>query len=454
MFPFTGADEIRTMFSRAMSDMYRQEVPQYGALLELVAEVNAGVLAQNEALRQALVENDELDRLDLERHGAIRLGTAEELSTIRRLFAVMGMYPVGYYDLAGAGVPVHATAFRPIDEASLRRNPFRVFTSLLRLDLIEEETLRKQASDILSSRRIFTKRAIELIERFEEVGGLTQAEATEFVQEALGTFRWHKQANVDAATYKKLHDAHRLIADVVSFKGPHINHLTPRTLDIEEVQRRMPQKGITPKPTIEGPPGRHCEILLRQTSFKALEEPIAFVGQNAGSVAATHTARFGEIEQRGIALTPKGRQLYDRLLKAAMAPKPADRSRVLREEFARFPDDWNRLRTDGLAFFRYSAGKLAKPQGDDPVSIDHLVETGHLVATPITYEDFLPVSAAGIFQSNLGPGGRQTYTASANQENFEAALGAVVADEFELYAALERASLEEALVKMSRLVEA
>ena len=50
------------------------------------------------------------------------------------------MYPVSYYDLSCAGVPVHLTAFRPIDDAALCRNPFRIFTSLLRLELIE--TLR------------------------------------------------------------------------------------------------------------------------------------------------------------------------------------------------------------------------------------------------------------------------------------------------------------------------
>ena len=33
-------DDIRALFSRAMSDMYRAEAPQYGALLELVADVN------------------------------------------------------------------------------------------------------------------------------------------------------------------------------------------------------------------------------------------------------------------------------------------------------------------------------------------------------------------------------------------------------------------------------
>lgn len=30
-----ASDQIRTRFSRAISDMYRREVPQYGTLLEL-----------------------------------------------------------------------------------------------------------------------------------------------------------------------------------------------------------------------------------------------------------------------------------------------------------------------------------------------------------------------------------------------------------------------------------
>ncbi len=75
----------------------------------------------------------------------------------------------------------------------------------------------------------------------------------------------------------------------------------------------MSAYGITPKAVIEGPPRRDVPILLRQTSFKALEESIRFAGDTQGR----HTARFGEIEQRGVALTPDGRALYDRLLAAA-----------------------------------------------------------------------------------------------------------------------------------------
>jgi uncharacterized glyoxalase superfamily metalloenzyme YdcJ len=451
---FLSSDVIRTMFSSAMSDMYRAEVPQYGTLMELVAEINDATLAADPGLRQSLLRADELERLSLERHGAIRVGTPGELATIGRAFAVMGMYPVGYYDLAVAGIPVHSTAFRPIDDAALRRNPFRVFTSLLRLELIEDEQLRAEAAGILASRRIFTPGALAMIEKAEQQAGLSPADAAVFVSEVLETFRWHGQATVSADTYKRLHDAHRLIADVVSFKGPHINHLTPRTLDIDAVQAAMPGRGISPKAVIEGPPRRRCAVLLRQTSFKALDEPIAFSGGD-GLQTGSHTARFGEIEQRGVALKPKGRKLYDDLLASvrdqvqvsAAGSGAGDYASELATRFAPLLDDWEALRKSGLAFFRYWAtdkGKAARGKGL-PAALDDLVAGGFIACDPIIYEDFLPVSAAGIFQSNLGTDVQQNYAARANRVAFEAALGMAVADEFALYQQAEDASVTAAL---------
>ncbi|WP_427024602.1 2-oxoadipate dioxygenase/decarboxylase HglS [Aureimonas ureilytica] len=446
---FTSADEIRTRFSRTMSDMYRSEVPQYGTLMELVAEVNASTLSGDPALKADLERTDDLSRIDLERHGAIRLGTAEELSTMRRLFAVMGMEPVGYYDLSVAGVPVHSTAFRPVREENLARNPFRVFTSLLRLDLIEDEALRAEAAEILSRRRIFTDRALALIETFERNGGLTDAEADMFVREAVETFRWHREATVDAATYRRLNAAHRLIADVVSFKGPHINHLTPRTLDIDAVQAAMPGRGIAAKDVIEGPPTRRCPILLRQTSFKALEEAIVFRGET-GEEAGTHTARFGEIEQRGLALTRKGRALYDERLASVRDEGGAGNAggsyaERLATAFEAFPDDYDTLRRESLGYFRYALtrkGEDAASTGLASLDIETLVRDGHVAAYPIVYEDFLPVSAAGIFQSNLGGQEQRSYAANARKDAFVAALGAPVADEFEVYEAAQARSIE------------
>lgn len=447
-------NQIRANFSAAMSAMYREEVPAYGALVEIVEQVNTGVLdREDNAL--ALTPGEDTDRISAERHGAIRLGTAEELAMMGRVFAVMGMKPVGYYDLSVASVPVHSTAFRPVGRDALAENPFRVFTSLLRLELIKDEALREKAAATLARRQIFTDAAIALTERAEAEGGLNEADAIRFVAEVLETFRWHPEACVDDATFEDLIAAHRLIADVVSFKGPHINHLTPRTLDIDAAQAEMVAQGLPAKAVVEGPPRRKCPILLRQTAFKALNEAIRFpIGDDWQD--GQHTARFGEIEQRGVALTPKGRALYDQLLAevraeilpAADGSNASDYVAKLEEVFKAFPDTWRELHDQDLAYFKYApGGGTAMGKG-----LNALLDAGALTISPIIYEDFLPVSAAGIFQSNLGDEARSDHQTASSRSAFEAALGKSVTDEFALYEAMQAESYTAALEQLSKRV--
>ena len=448
---FVPAHEIRASFTTAMSEMYRAEVPAYGTLVDLVEEINEETLQRDTGLKQSLVLSGGLTRLKDERHGAIRVGKPEELSMMRRVFSIMGMLPVSYYDLSVAGIPVHSTAFRPADKAELEKNPFRIFTSLLRLDMIKDEELRAEAAAALEKRDIFTSKARELVEKAEADGGLSPEDADAFVAEVLETFRWHSEAVVSEELYDRLHSTHRLIADVVSFKGPHINHLTPCTLDIDRVQADMPKKNISPKAVVEGPPARKCPILLRQTSFKALNEQVNYLEEDGSHKKGSHTARFGEIEQRGCALTPKGRALYDQLLLKARAQITPDADggnateyvRKLEETFTVFPDAWDELRREKLAYFVY--GLTAKADGVQlgaATSLEELIEGGFIEFSPVIYEDFLPVSAAGIFQSNLGDEATQDFIELPNKALFEQALGAPVLDEFELYAEMEKTSIE------------
>lgn len=433
-------DSVRAMFASALSSMYRREVSQYGALLKLVSDINRQ--------KQRHIE----PRIEVERHGAIRLGTPEELAMMRRLFSVMGMHPVGYYDLTVASLPVHATCFRPLTKEALAYNPFRVFTSLLRLELIQDEALRSEAASILSKRNIFTHRCVELIKLFESQEPFSKTMAEEFVKEALETFRWHKTSTVNLKTYKALRKAHPLIADVVCFKGPHINHLTPRVLDIELAQDEMLRYGLQAKDAIEGPPPRSCPILLRQTSFLAIDEAIAFSeGEEAGG---SHKARFGEIEQRGMALTLKGRNLYDDLInewRGAVAKLPSETKAETKEEllakvFEKFPDDMETIRKEDLAYFTYKpAINAPRAQG---MSFDSLISSGAIKLEPITYEDFLPVSAAGIFHSNLGGDGGMSHAAAADQDSFEKSLGCPVKSELKLYDAMQEASIKECFANL------
>ena len=234
----------------------------------------------------------------------------------------------------------------------------------------------------------------------------------------------------------------------------HINHLTPRTLDIDLAQLRMPQHGITAKETIEGPPRRECPILLRQTSFMALREPIFF--KNHGSGKGTHTARFGEIEQRGLALTKAGRELYDELIAQVRRLTQGVNKDVyatvyqdaLNKVFEQFPDSFEVLRNRGLGFFyaRVNRETLTAKPAIAAQTWDQLVLQEYIRFDPITYEDFLPVSAAGIFQSNLGSENtRKDYKLVSNQAMFEDALGMKVRDEISVYAELEQNSKLDAL---------
>ena len=123
--------------------------------------------------------------------------------------------------------------------------------------------------------------------------------------------------------------------------------------------------------------------------------------------------RFGEVEARGVALTPAGRDRYDRLVEEVdrrLADDGGSRQDVAAEVWrAGLPATEEELFARGLAFFEsaldpaVAAGSMTEGQREAAESGDlaALVESGVVTLRPIVYEDFLPRSAAGIFASNL-----------------------------------------------------
>lgn len=456
-------NDLRARFCHALSEMYKSEVPLYGDLIDVVWKADADAIRTSQGIdgKQTIDPDDVLpSRHRVERHGAIRLGTAHELSTVRRMFAVMGMFPVGYYDLSLAGFPMHATAFRPKTREALSEHPFRVFTTVLRMELLTERT-RELAKKALSQRNIFTPRLLSLLDMMDKNGTLTPTECAEFIANGLETFRWHSKATVTLEEYNILKAEHPLIADIVSFPSSHINHLTPRTIDIDLVQHLMVDHGMPAKERIEGPPKRECPILLRQTSFKALEETVYFRDTSDAYVKGSHTARFGEVEQRGYALTREGRQLYDQILDRVNVESTkqniqgADYEALLQKSFKLFPDTLTSLRDLNLAYFCYRLTPRAKdllqdnlvlPFNGASISILELLDKKLISYEPLTYEDFLPLSAGGIFNSNLGNVSQSKQlimSAEPDLDGFQHSLGSPIADEFHLYAQIQEESLRE-----------
>lgn len=351
--------QLRAKFAAALSRMYGAEVPAYTTLVSVSAEVNR--------------ELGGSARVTAERHGAIRVGSARELADVADLFAAFGMYPVGFYDLRDAAppVPVVSTAFRPIEADQLDRNPFRVFTSMLATadTRFFSPDLRARVERFLAERRLFDPALIAEARLIAEAGGARPERADTFVRDAVAAFALSREP-IDRGWYEELTAVSAVAADIAGVRTTHINHLTPRVLDIDALYQRMTARGITMTDAIQGPPRWHGpDVLLRQTSFRALAEPRRFREPDGSVVDGTLRVRFGEVESRGVALTPDGRRRYD----AAMAT--ADPARVWGDYF---PASHEHMASAGLAYYH----------GGDP-------------SKPVVYEDFLPASAAGIFRSNL-----------------------------------------------------
>jgi uncharacterized glyoxalase superfamily metalloenzyme YdcJ len=121
-------------------------------------------------------------------------------------------------------------------------------------------------------------------------------------------------------------------------------------------------------------------------------------------VAGTLRVRFGEVEARGVALTPQGRARYD----AAMA-EPDPSASWSRD----FPATDEEMAAQGLAYYC----------GGDP-------------SKPVVYEDFLPASAAGIFRSNIDTDTEAVAAVDDSDYSLDRMAGAIghhIHDPYELY---------------------
>ncbi|MET9971936.1 DUF1338 family protein, partial [Streptomyces sp. NPDC006356] len=310
--------------------------------------------------------------------------------------------------------------------------------------------LRARLEAFLAARELFPPELLALADRAEADRELPAEDAERFLQLAVGAFELSSEP-VDKAWYGTLERISAVAADIGGVRSTHVNHLTPRVLDIDELYRRMTDRGIEMIDTIQGPPAwKGPDVLLRQTSFRALVEPRAMRLADGSVESGALRVRFGEVEARGIALTRQGRALYDQLLgrvdeQAAGGPAEA-RGDIARAVWERhMPGSEEELAARGLAYFTYRLVDDRPHDGSGPpATVGELVRQGWVRAEPIVYEDFLPRSAAGIFQSNLsGEGTRDNDQEGTAYDAawLSGAVGREVLDPFALYAEQRDASL-------------
>jgi len=287
--------------------------------------------------------------------------------------------------------------------------------------------------------------------------------ATHLTRAQLALDRLHRFADKD---YMKLHFKHLSTEVIDSYGRGNVaaeytrelaGQLTNRLQQADLQLSKLNHAGF--KDFTEGPP-EDTPILLRQDAYKALTEPVIFQQPDGSTVKAAHTARFGEIEQRFYATTPAGRQFYDQCLAAAEAARARNPNLIKQDYtayqkqyaqcFSAFPKKLAALLERKLVYGRFTAtpkGLAAKASKSiQTEDLNELIRLGYVHADGLRYEDFLPVSAAGIFASNLGQYGTKS-TASAKpvytREMLEEILGKKIIDSDAIYSSLQQESIRE-----------
>jgi uncharacterized glyoxalase superfamily metalloenzyme YdcJ len=264
--------------------------------------------------------------------------------------------------------------------------------------------------------------------------------------------------------YMKLHFKHLSSQDIEGYgretvSSAHVtgfaDTLTTRLQEPDLQLGKFKHSGF--KDFTEGPPA-DTPILLRQDAYKALTEPVVFQQPDGSTMNSEHTARFGEIEERFYATTPAGRALYDQCLAAAEAARAknpglaqSDYDAYQKEYaacFAGFPKSLAELLERKLVYGSFVVtpkGKAAKAKGSVPsVDMPDLVRSGCVEADGLRYEDFLPVSAAGIFASNLGQYGTKSTAAQKpvyTKETLQRIMERPIIDSDALYSEMQAESL-------------
>ena len=279
-------------------------------------------------------------------------------------------------------------------------------------------------------------------------------------------------SNVADRDWLRLHFKHLNHAEIDSFQNSSVSSSDiTRLVDALAITLKQPEFALAKldhagfKDFTEGP-SQDTPILLRQDAYKALTEPVQFHNPDGSLITATHTARFGEIEERGYATTPMGRELYDRCLEQADAARDQDPSLTKRDftayeklyakPFAPFPKTLPELLEQGLVYGRYAVTpKGVAARGKiNTTNIHDLVRDGFAQVEGIRYEDFLPVSAAGIFASNLNQSGTKSTAARKpvyTRATLEEILGRPIVDANVVYSDIEAASLLETFTQLGIL---
>ena len=203
------------------------------------------------------------------------------------------------------------------------------------------------------------------------------------------------------------------------------------------------------------------DVILRQTSCLAPPVVLKFPEADGTFVEAEYQETFVEFEERLQALTPSGRQEFERLFaigKENLSLPESDPNYAehyydtMKAALSEFPSDLKTLWQQDLAHFSFEIGETTiSPDELDNVEFEDLIERGVVNLVAQQYEDFFGPAATNIFNSNIGLEGVSNVglATEESQERFQEFLGCEVVNMYDYYSAIQSKSQQTVLARLA-----
>ena len=178
-------------------------------------------------------------------------------------------------------------------------------------------------------------------------------------------------------------------------------------------------------------------------------------------VEAEYQETFVEFEERLQALTPSGRQEFERLFAAGKKnlslpesdPEYADHYyQTMSDALKEFPADQQTLWQQGWAYFTFEPSEsTVSPREVAGMDFGQLVQQGVVRLVPQQYEDFFGPAATNIFNSNIGLEGVSNVglATQESQQQFEQFLGCDVVNMYDYYDLIQTKSQQSVLARLA-----
>jgi len=178
-------------------------------------------------------------------------------------------------------------------------------------------------------------------------------------------------------------------------------------------------------------------------------------------IESEYQETFVEFEERLQALTPSGRQEFERLFAVGKKnltlpesnPQYADHYyQTMNDALKEFPADSQTLWQNGWAYFTFELHDSTV--GADEVAdlnFDQLVQRGVVRLVPQQYEDFFGPAATNIFNSNIGleDVSNVGLATQESQQQFEQFLGCDIVNMYDYYAQIQAKSQQSVLARLT-----